>query len=312
MPADDGSKLTTQEYWDDTYRARLAHSVSAEAGGRGRIKNIVPDWLLRLRRSWYRELAKRRLPPHADWQLWEVLLRPLLANRGGGQALEVGSAPGARSLAIYDRFGLEPHGLEYSPAGVALQRANYRARGLPEHWVEQGDLFDGGLRARWAGRFDMVASYGFIEHFDNPSEVVGMHMELLRPGGVLAITVPHINEGTWYGRLVRRFNPGVYGMHNVSTCTLETFRQLFERLDCEIMFCGTLGGPDVTFVPDGRWRSRFVAAILRGLNIWTNRLNHLLLGRRLAAFPRTASALAAIAVKKESAYSAGRHERTNS
>ena len=112
------------------------------------------------------------------------------------------------------------------------------------------------------------------------------------------VTVPHLNESTAYGRLVRRFNPAVYALHNVRTCTREPFRRVFEGLACDVIHCGPLGGCDVEFDPDRRWTSRAVARFFRMVNPAVNVANHLLVGMRLMEFSRTSSVLALVAVKR--------------
>lgn len=281
-------RLSTQDYWAALY----AKAARADRGPLqpSRFRKWVPERI--------RLLRKRLLQRHGSRQLIEVLLRPHLEGRIGWKGLEIGSAPGWRSLGLWQRFGIVPYGLEYTEAGVALQRALYRARGLPEELVVRGDFFDDALRARWAGAFDLVASYGFIEHFDRPEEVVAKHLELLRPGGLLVVTVPHMNEGTLYGKLARRFNPEVYAMHNIRTCTRETFLGIFKAMGCEILYGGTLGGFEIDFLPDRRLSSRGVAFFFRMVNPAVNVLNHLLIGNRLIEFPRTSSTLAVVAIKR--------------
>lgn len=296
MPERNPNPLTSVDYWDRGYAVHLE--------GRHRqtwkreLKQHLPAWVIRIHQAWYRQKEKWRLPAHADYLLQEVLLRSYLEGRKSIKGLEIGSAPGTRSLALYRRFGILPYGLEYTSSGARLQRELYSESGLPEDWVICGDLLDDQLRATWKSEFDLVASYGFIEHFDNPSDIIDKHLEFLRPGGLLVVTVPNLNPGTWYGRLVRRFNPSVYSMHNIQTCSMPEFPRIFDRADCRVEYCGPLGGCDVTFLPDGRRLSRAVAAVLRGSNPWTNRLNHLLYGKKLVEFPRSATMLAAVVIKQ--------------
>ncbi len=281
-------RLSSKEYWAGKYEVPTAGQApfTTEA----RLKKWVPGWL--------RQGRKMLLRRHASRQLLEVLLRPHVEGRNGLRGIEIGSAPGWQSLGLWKRFGIVPYGLEYTETGVQLQRALYRAQGLAEDLVLQGDFFDDALRAKWRGYFDLVTSYGFIEHFENPREVLAKQMELLRPGGVLVVTVPNLNDGTVYGRLVRRFNPAVYAMHNTATCSLPVFCRLLSGLECDVVHCGTLGGPELGFVPDRRWSGRLVAWALRRMDPVINVLNHVLVGNRLISLPRTSSTLAIVAVKR--------------
>jgi 2-polyprenyl-3-methyl-5-hydroxy-6-metoxy-1,4-benzoquinol methylase len=290
-------RLSEPDYWS---------GVHAGAGG-GRpawkriLRRCLPAHWLEARKRWWeqREWAREQqgLREHWLFQLTEVLLRPRVQDKADLKGLEIGSAPGRISLELWRRLGLVPYGLEYTEAGVRAQQALYRKFGLPGEWVMPGDLFDDAWRARHAESFDVVASFGFIEHFGDPRDVVAKHLELLRPGGLLVVTVPNLNESTVYGRLVRRFNPAVYALHNTATCTRESLGKLAASLDCGIIHCDTLGGPDVQFVPDSRWSSRLVFRFFHLLNPMANRLNQVCLGKRLKPFPRTASTLALVAVK---------------
>lgn len=284
-------RLSSKEYWAGKYEVPTASQApfTTEA----RLKKWVPGWL--------RQGRKMLLRRHASRQLLEVLLRPHVEGRNGLRGIEIGSAPGWQSLGLWKRFGIVPYGLEYTETGVQLQRALYRAQGLAEDLVLQGDFFDDALRARWHEAFDLVASYGFIEHFSNPEDVLVKHLDLLRPGGLLVVTVPNLNDRAWYGRLVKRYNPAVYAICNIQTCTRETLAALAAKTDCELLYCDTIGGPEVNFVADDRWCGRFLAGLLRWIDPAINVLNHVILGTRMRPFPRTASTIALVAVKKPAA-----------
>lgn len=281
-------RLSSIEHWNSTH-SRYASRQKRKPSWM-RWKRWIPVPL--------RAVRRRLLMRHDTRQLVEVILRPLVQCRSGLKGLEIGSAPGYRSLGLWRALGIVPYGLEYSAEGVTVQRALYREAGLPEDLVVHGDFFDETVLAKWENYFDLVASYGFIEHFENPREVLFRHVDLLKPGGVLVVTVPNLNPGTLYGRLVRRFNPAVYTMHNIATCTLEHFQRLFVPLECEMVFCGTLGGFDVRFDPDERRISRAVARVFDLLSSGMNIFNHLLIGARLIAFPRVSPTLAAVAIKR--------------
>ncbi len=305
MSTETPERLSDPEYWSGVH--------TGAGGGRPAWKRFLrrclpASWLEARKRRWERrEWAReqRGLREHWFFQLTEVLLRPRLAGKTGLKSLEIGSAPGRISLELWRRLGLVPYGLEYTEAGVRAQQALYRKCGLSEEWVMLGDLFDGEWRARHAESFDVVASFGLIEHFGDPQDVVAKHWELLRPGGLLVVTVPNLNEHTLYGRLVRRFNPAVYALHNTATCTRAAFARLASALDGGIVHCDTLGGADIQFVPDRRWSSRLVFRFFHGVNPATNWLNRVCLGTRLKPFPRTASTLALVAVKNRKAGDGG-------
>jgi 2-polyprenyl-3-methyl-5-hydroxy-6-metoxy-1,4-benzoquinol methylase len=292
-------RLSDSKYWEEVHGG---NARTLRPAWKRILRAFIPLRLLEARKRWWEQQdwkrEQRDLPEHWIHQLIEVLLRPQLEGKTGLKGLEIGSAPGRLSIELWRRLGLIPYGVEYTESGVAAQKALYRRFGLAEEWVMRGDLFDDSWRARYAETFDLVASFGFIEHFSDPRDVLEKHLELLRPGGLLVVTVPNLHETTWYGKLARRFNPAVYAIHNTSTCTRAVLASLVSPRESEIIHCDTLGGPDITFLPDWRRSSRWVSGLFRLVHPLTNQLNRCCLGKRLKTFPRTASTLALVAVKR--------------
>jgi SAM-dependent methyltransferase len=52
-----------------------------------------------------------------------------------------------------------------------------------------GDLFNSPLKSK---KFDIVCSFGFIEHFHNPKKALEIHADFLKPGGLLICLIPNL------------------------------------------------------------------------------------------------------------------------
>ena len=61
--------------------------------------------------------------------------------------------------------------------------------------------------------WDVVASFGFIEHFQDLQAVVARHLDFLNPGGYLLLVAP--NHRGIYGRIVRRVSPELFRVHRI-------------------------------------------------------------------------------------------------
>ena len=86
-------------------------------------------------------------------------------------------------LDICTRYGLEPFGIEYSESGYRATVDEFERRSVDPSGIMQGDLTDPEFRRRYREYFDIVYSGGLIEHFVNPIDIVGYHVELSKPGG---------------------------------------------------------------------------------------------------------------------------------
>lgn len=282
---ENGERLSRVEHWDTRLGSVPKHNTRVGQWLRDQIPMSIREWSRRIRSDQaFRTLMCGILP--------NVLARDSSAQ---GKIMEIGSAPGHYGLAFLREFGLQPHGIEYSEKRAEFQRSLWVANGLPAEQVICGDFFDDALLSPLLGQFDVVSSFGFIEHFADPLPVVERHLALLKPGGVLVITVPNIGRGTFNGWRSRHLNPDLYGIHNVMTCTESRFRQLFQRPDLNVVYCGAMGGIAPEFIPDQRWRSRTLALLARGLAPGFRIFNNLLLGVRPVHWPRLSSMLTCVA-----------------
>jgi SAM-dependent methyltransferase len=66
--------------------------------------------------------------------------------------------------------------------------------------------------------YDLVCSFGFIEHFTDLEYVLRTHMKFLRPGGLLLITLPNFLGVN--GFLQKVFDPRNLTIHNLAVMDL--------------------------------------------------------------------------------------------
>lgn len=124
--------------------------------------------------------------------------------------LEVGCYPGRYLWYFGHYFDYQVSGLEYVEWCCEDTR-RYLQDADVEGEVIHGDLFTyqpGSEEARW----DVVASFGLIEHFKNTVEVIQKHLNLLKPGGYLVLVIP--NHQGLYGHMMKMVSYEEYKTHN--------------------------------------------------------------------------------------------------
>jgi len=158
------------------------------------------------------------------------LARALLRNLRDihGDVFEVGCAPGKWLAFMAENFGMKANGIEYSDAGTQATHRNFQALNLPVDTIIAGDFFD----IKPEPRFDVVMSFGFIEHFDKPDAVVARHAAWLKPGGKLIIGVPNFNG--IYKPLQTILDRSILDKHNLNIMNLGYFRGLVQPLRLEL------------------------------------------------------------------------------
>jgi SAM-dependent methyltransferase len=155
----------------------------------------------------------------------------------GKRIVELGSAPGRNLLAWKTHFGYEIFGADYSETGMAAQRKLFARLGLDESRSIFGDVLALSFRRAHAAAYDVVYSAGLIEHFSEPREMIETHLEILKPGGFLVISIPNL-----IGLYRRMLPPKVVAAHNLEIMKLPRFRALLEMPGLDRLYCAYYGG----------------------------------------------------------------------
>jgi len=161
-------------------------------------------------------------------------------TRPGERVLEVGCAPAKWLIFYAERFAARVTGIEYSDKGARLSRENFAAAGVAGE-VHQVDFFEVEPRPH-----DLVVSIGFIEHFDDPAEVLARHLQFVAPGGRLAVGVP--NFAGLNGVLQRLAEPGYLALHNTAAMRPSLYRRFARAHGLELVHLGYLGGLDPAII----------------------------------------------------------------
>jgi len=166
---------------------------------------------------------------------------PFLMDRTrkqSGDVLELGCAPG-RMIERMSRFRPQHryHGLDYSEVGVQLTRSRLRSLG------RTGDINLGDLHTfEAARRYDLVVSFGLIEHFTDPLPVVKAHARFCSPGGCVGITVPNYSSPMvkW---LIQRLDPDALDSHCFEIMNEAAIKRLLTEANLKEVSVGSCGGP---------------------------------------------------------------------
>jgi SAM-dependent methyltransferase len=223
--------LTRRDYWD------AVHVSEGDQAARPRETASRPRWKSALRR-----LVGRRFLEYTssydDHQLWSVFYPSHLPGPGAS-VVEIGSAPGEHLARLQREFGLVPYGIEYSPSGVRVNREVFAAHGLDPRNVVEVDFFSRECLEAHRERFDVVISRGFIEHFSDAACVVDRHLALLKPGGVLIITIPNLRGVN--RALCQLFHRETIPMHNLAIMSKPAFLGLFDPAKVRAVRCDYFG-----------------------------------------------------------------------
>jgi SAM-dependent methyltransferase len=206
----------------------------------------------------------------AAWQLPVKARLPLRLNVGvlnvtrllerhvrpGSRYIEIGCAPGKMLAWVASVLKAETVGLDYSEPGIAKCRALFDALGLKVN-LHHDDFFKHHLPP---ASFDVVTSFGVIEHFDDPRPVVQRHLDLVKPGGVALIGIP--NYGGVFGSLQRWCDsPGLL-LHNMEIMNPCALTALVDSPDVESVRAYHFGSMSPWLVSFDKRLPKFAAKLI--------------------------------------------------
>jgi 2-polyprenyl-3-methyl-5-hydroxy-6-metoxy-1,4-benzoquinol methylase len=141
-----------------------------------------------------------------------------------GEVLEIGCAPG-KYLELFHRYNFLISGIEYSQLGIEATKKNFNLLDIDKYNLICGDFFE----IIPEPKFDFVISFGFIEHFDNPENVIQKHLDWLKPGGILIIGVPNFTG--IHGILQKWLKKEILDVHNLNIMNTKYFKKIAKQLN---------------------------------------------------------------------------------
>lgn len=153
------------------------------------------------------------------------ILGKLIAEKNAKNAIELGGFPGYYSIYLKKYQHLQTTLLDYfiHPELVnKLLAANDLKPGDID--IIEADLFS----YQPEKKFDMVLSFGLIEHFNDTRFIINEHLKFLKPGGTLFITLPNFKGVN--GWVQKKFDKENYDKHNINSMDLSLLRNSCEAL----------------------------------------------------------------------------------
>lgn len=140
------------------------------------------------------------------------LFKKMLSGSSIKTAVELGGFPGYYAIFLKRYFGLSTTLFDFYVHQPVLKQV-LSANDLTENDVQviEGDLFT----YQPQQQYDLVLSCGLIEHFNDTKDIINRHLQFLKPGGTLFITLPNFTGVN--GWVQRGYDMDNYSKHNISS-----------------------------------------------------------------------------------------------
>lgn len=140
--------------------------------------------------------------------------------------MEIGGAPGTIMVYMYHNHQLDVNTIDFCNSSIISNL-------LDENHVhdytiisEDFSVFNANEHCQ---KYDMVASWGFVEHFDikTSHEFIQKHKEMVGEGGYLIIELPNIRRFNWL--IYRIVNNNLLKIHDLQTMDLKYLTDSIEE-----------------------------------------------------------------------------------
>ena len=201
------NKLTTKNFWESFWRGGETKEIKIEP-----VKSIP-----------FSSLFKKHIP------------------KSNKKALEIGCFPGALLAYISKTFGYFPEGIDFVENIHEVCSKTLKINGLNEYKIYHEDF------TKWEpkSKYGLVCSFGFIEHFDNPEEIMKKHIDLLEEGGKLVVEVPNFNGLRHF--IARYTDKKTLEKHNMKVMDLDFYKKFAKKYNLKINYLGPYGKFEYTW-----------------------------------------------------------------
>jgi len=152
---------------------------------------------------------------------------------------EIGCFPGTY-LSIFGDLGYALNGIDISLRTRTDMRGWLVSNGYTCGELVSGDIFAFSTKTK----YDVVCSFGFIEHFDEFNALVLKHADFLKPHGKVLITAPNF-KGFIQHAFHGYFDKANLLKHNVDSMDPRLWAKTLEGAGFKILYSGWFGNIDL-------------------------------------------------------------------
>jgi 2-polyprenyl-3-methyl-5-hydroxy-6-metoxy-1,4-benzoquinol methylase len=189
---------------------------------------------------------------------------------------ELGCYPG-QFLGVFGELGYSLNGIDLSPEVLNKLPEWLQNCGFSVGNFAQADIWDYTPNVP----FNVVCSFGLIEHFENWGELIRRHIEMCAKGGLVVITTPNFRGKAQL--LMRTLVDGdnLRG-HNLDAMRPDAWREVAVDMGCKVLYSGYIGNFDFWM---GMQKRNFVQKVAGRLFRWLRRIRFMLPDSSMAFSP---------------------------
>ncbi len=156
----------------------------------------------------------------------DILFSDLLDQMPDGDlsCLEIGGFPGSYCIYMHQYKHYASTLLDFYINDDIMNRTlQLNAVEKKDIEVIQGNVFEVNIEKQ----FDLVMSFGFIEHFSDTEAILKKHFDFLKKGGSFLITLPNLKG--LLGKITKKFDYDAFITHNLESMDIAHLKDILRK-----------------------------------------------------------------------------------
>lgn len=186
--------------------------------------------------------------------------------------IEIGVVPGNHLIYLAKFHKYRPVGLDYVD-DIGFVGDNLIFNGISEFELIKEDFLEWNPEKK----YDIVCSFGFVEHFENYEEVIKKHMDIVKEGGYLVISVPYLKYFQFLLRKIfykKEHLEKILSIHNLEIMNLKKLENvIISNNHFEKLFSGYICEMTIWFKPIDPFIKPNRKSMLRVLKLFEKQVN---------------------------------------
>jgi SAM-dependent methyltransferase len=182
--------------------------------------------------------------------------------------IEIGGFPGIYSIYFQKKLGYKSTLLDFVINKDIINKLE-RKNDVPENSIEviESDFFNFETHKK----YDVVFSWGFIEHFNDIPDVLSRHYKILQDGGHLLIGMPNLKGlSGWFNKISDK---NCYAIHNLNCMNIEYLNEICQKFNLKEINIFYYGNPKIWINSSSKYYNKFVVSLVWLLNMILKRIN---------------------------------------
>jgi SAM-dependent methyltransferase/predicted O-methyltransferase YrrM len=192
------------------------------------------DQILTDKEYWNKKHSLQFTPWTVNGMLFSSIFERYLPTNKSFTCAEIGAYPGGNLCYLAKRFQYKPVAVEFSDHTGNI-KSLLEFNGITDYDIINKDFF-----SITDKQYDVVTSFGFVDHFENYYNAIKKHFDLLKPGGYLVISVPRFDgfQGALFELVFESkiFNDMI-AAHNLKITDINELKHTVSQFTDSILYC---------------------------------------------------------------------------